>query len=75
MNGEEMEEWRNYGCILEVDLDNLEELHDKYNEYPLAPERMEINKVGKIRHPPQDFKTMFKFRVKVNQDTSGSKIR
>ena len=30
---------------------------------------------GKIRHPPQDFKTMFKFRVKVNQDTSGSKIR
>ena len=48
MNGEEMEEWRNYGCILEVDLENLEELHDKYNEYPLAPERMEINKVEKL---------------------------
>ena len=30
---------------------------------------------GKICHPPQDFKTMFKSRVKANEDTSWSKIR
>ena len=31
-----------------MDLEYPEELHDKHNEYPLAPERMEINKVDKL---------------------------
>ena len=32
----------NKGLILEVDLDYPEHLHDKHNNYPLAPERLEI---------------------------------
>ena len=30
------------GLILEVDLDYPEHLHDSHNDYPLAPEKMEI---------------------------------
>ena len=30
------------GCILEVDLEYPKKLHDLHNEYPLAPERIEI---------------------------------
>jgi len=36
------------GCILEVDLEYQKKLHDLHNEYPLAPERIEINKVEKF---------------------------
>ena len=36
------------GCILEVDLEYPEDLHDAHNKYPLAPERLKINKVGKL---------------------------
>jgi hypothetical protein len=48
MDGKELEKWRNYGCILEVDLEYAEELHDKHNKYPLAPEKMKVNKVDKL---------------------------
>ena len=34
-----------YGCILEVDLEYPKELHDTHNEYPLAPESVQVNKV------------------------------
>ena len=36
------------GCTLEVDLEYPEELHDLHNDYPLAPEQAEVNKVKKL---------------------------
>jgi len=36
---------RNISCILEVDLDYPEELHDLHNEYPLAPENIKVGDV------------------------------
>ena len=36
------------GTILEVDLEYAKELHDKHNEYPLASERLEIDKIKKL---------------------------
>lgn len=39
---------RPQGCILEVDLEYPEDLHDLHNDYPLAPESLVINKVKKL---------------------------
>jgi len=50
----DLKNWREFsdqegrGCILEVDLEYPKKLHDLHNEYPLAPERIEINKVEKL---------------------------
>jgi len=49
----DLKNWREFsdqvgrGYILEVDLEHPKKLHDLHNEYPLAPERIEINKVKK----------------------------
>ena len=52
MEGLELQNWNNLGegkgCILEVDLEYPKELHDNHNEYPLAPERLRVNKVNKL---------------------------
>ena len=48
MSESEIENWESIPCILEVDLDYPESLHDEHNDYPLAPERMVINKVDKL---------------------------
>ena len=37
-----------HGYLLEVDVDYPEELHEKHNELPLLPEKMEIDKVMKL---------------------------
>ena len=45
----ELENWRNYSaCILDVDLEYPKSLHDWHNDYPLAPERIKVNKVKKL---------------------------
>ena len=48
MNDDELKDWRSEPCILEVDLKYPKELHDKHNEYPLAPERLLVGKVEKL---------------------------
>jgi len=54
MNEEELNNWselskiKGKGCILEVDLEYPEELHNLHNEYPLAPERIKFGNVEKL---------------------------
>ena len=48
MDEEDLSHWEDLPCILEVDLEYPKELHDLHNEYSLAPERLQINKVEKL---------------------------
>jgi len=54
MTEDELNDWKiitnedGVGCILEVDLEYPNELHDRHNEYPLAPESVEVNTVHKL---------------------------
>ena len=43
-----METWEKHPCILEVDLEYPKSLHDLHSDYPLAPEKIEVNKVNKL---------------------------
>ena len=47
-NWREFSDQEGRGSILEVDLEYQKKLHDLHNDYPLAPERIEINKVEKF---------------------------
>ena len=54
-NKYKLNNWENYSCILEVDLEYPKELHDLHNDYPLAPERIMCeNKVEKLIPNLQD---------------------
>ena len=48
MEKNELETWEKHSCILEVDLVYPKSLHDLHNDYPLAPERIRVNKVDKL---------------------------
>ena len=48
-NNQVVQVWENIPCILEVDLEYPEKLHDPHNDYPLCPERVECeNGVKKL---------------------------
>ena len=48
MDSEELDNWQDIPCILEVDLEYPTELHDLHNEYPLAAERLTVGRVEKL---------------------------
>ena len=48
MTTEELGNWRNIPCILEVDLEYPRDLHNLHNDYPLAPQRVLLGKVEKL---------------------------
>ncbi|XP_072022976.1 uncharacterized protein [Amphiura filiformis] len=48
MTSKQLDSWGETPCILEVDLEYPKELHDHHNDYPLAPERLLVNKVEKL---------------------------
>ena len=48
MTDDELDDWKHLSCILEIDLEYPEDLHDLHNDYPLAPERVKIGKVEKL---------------------------
>ena len=48
MKKNELETWEKHSCILEIDLAYPKSLHDLHNDYPLAPERIKVNKVDKL---------------------------
>ena len=49
MEKSELETWENQSCIMEVDLEYPKSLHDLHSDYPLASERVEVNKVDKLK--------------------------
>ena len=48
MKDNELNVWEKMPCILEVDLEYPKELHDLHNDYPLAPEQIEVDKTKKL---------------------------
>ena len=48
MDDDELTRWKKHACILEVDLEYPKHLHDRHNDYPLAPERLVLGKVEKL---------------------------
>jgi hypothetical protein len=48
MDNNELEKWTEHSCILEVDLEYPDDLHDLHNDYPLAHERIMVNGVEKL---------------------------
>jgi len=52
MDNNELDKWRDIPCILEIDLEYPEELHDLHNVYPLAPESIKLEKSSVLKLMP-----------------------
>ena len=48
MTQSKLENWESFSCILEVDLEYPNSLHNLHNDYPLAPEHLMMNGVEKL---------------------------
>ena len=48
MTDNDLDDWGYLNCILEVDLDCPEDLHNPYNDYPYSPERTKIGILEKL---------------------------
>ena len=48
MTDDELDDCKHMSCILEVDLEYAEDLHDLHNDYSLAPKRVKIGNVVKL---------------------------
>ena len=48
MTHDELDDWKHLSCILQVDLEYPEHLHNRHNDYTLAPERAKIGNVEKL---------------------------
>ena len=48
MKEKDLDNWEEFSCILEVDLEYPKEFHNLQNDYPLAPERISVNRVKKL---------------------------
>ena len=48
MTDDELDDCKHLNCILEVDLEYPEDLHDLHNDYPIAPQRIKIGNVEKL---------------------------
>ena len=44
----DLKNWRNIPGVYKVDLEYPKHLHDLHNDYPLAPDKMKVNKVQKL---------------------------
>ena len=48
MEEEDLKNWKDIPCTVEVDIECPKELHDDHNECPLAAERLIVGKVEKL---------------------------
>ena len=48
MTDDKLDDWKHLSCFLEVDLEYPQDLHHLHNDYPLAPECVEIGNIEKL---------------------------
>ena len=66
MNEEELENWKNHSCILEVGLVYRKDLHDLHNDYPLSPERSILRQAEGLRFDSRSRRPIYMCSVSYN---------